>query len=132
MTYERAATACASSSWKPQGRLCGPGAPRVPHPAGDSLGTTPATYCSSGTMLTVRAAPSELYIASIEPLTVRFPPPWHSWRALDPVAGSPSPGFESGLAVGSDTLVLESDHGPAHPGPTKTSQPPPAGLIRTA
>ncbi len=85
-------------------------------------------------MLTVRGAPSELSNASREPLTVRLPPPWHSWSALDAVAGSPSPGFDPGLAVGSDTSDRAGgDHGPAHPGPTETFHvPPPAGLIRTA
>ena len=86
-------------------------------------------------MLTVRAAPAELKTASIDPRTVRFPPPWHSWSALDAVAGSPRPGLAPGLAVGSATSgrVGVAGHGPPQPAPTQTfHRPPPAGLICTA
>ncbi len=62
-TYERTATACASSSWKPQFMPCGPAPPKLAQPDGDSPGTVSATYCSSGNVLTERAWLLELYIA---------------------------------------------------------------------
>jgi len=43
MTYERTATACASSSWNPAGSPWAPTAPSVPQLAGDSAGVTSAT-----------------------------------------------------------------------------------------
>ena len=37
---------------------CGPAPPSVPQPDGDSPGTVSATYCSSGSVLTVLAWPA--------------------------------------------------------------------------
>ena len=134
MTYERAATAWASNSWKPHGCPCGPAPPRAPQPDGDSLGTTPETYSSRGTTLTVRGDPSELYTAWIDPRRVMLDPIWHNWSAWLGVPGSPMPGALAGTAVGPTAPVpTKGPHGPAHPGPTWMFQPPaPLGLINTA
>jgi hypothetical protein len=62
--------ACASSSWKPQSMPCGPAPPRLAQLDGDSPGTVSATYCSSGSVLTVLGWPSELSTAVNVPCTV--------------------------------------------------------------
>ena len=51
----------------------GPAPPRLAQLDGDSPGTVSATYCSSGTVLTVRAWPGELYSAVNVPCTVGLP-----------------------------------------------------------
>ena len=69
------------------------------------------------------------------PRMVRFPPPWQSWRARLPVAGSPRSGLWLGAAVGLATLAATGPfQGPAQPAPIVTFQVPPAPflVIKTA
>ena len=108
-TYDRTATAWDSSSWNPQSSPCGPAPPRLPHVDGDSPGTVSATYSSSGSVFTVRAAPVELYVAVSVPRSfVLCVPATHSvrnWLAV------------TGLAVGFFAPVPTcTDHGAAPPG----------------
>src|SRR6516165_7889953 len=85
----------------------GPEPPRPPQLDGDSPGTVSATYCSSGSVLTVRAWPAELYSAVNVPRTVGLPPATHNVRC--PPMGD---------AVGVPPWFPKAwDHGPAQPGP---------------
>ena len=64
------------------------------------------------------------------PRMVRLPPPWQSWRARLPVAGSPRSGLWLGTAVGLAMLAADAPfQGPAHPPPTVTFQVPPAPFL---
>src|SRR5579864_6937134 len=110
MTYDRTATAWASSSWAPAPP------PSPPHEAGDSEGVTSATYSPSGRTFTVRAWLLELTVPCNVPRTVRLPPTRHSWSASFAKLGSAGNGSATpGDAVGDETPVAICVQGPAQP-----------------
>src|SRR5579862_4975474 len=119
MTYERTATACASSAWKPWPPLT------APHDAGDSDGVTSATYWPRASSFTARAALLELAMATSDPRTEMMPELGvHNWSTSE--ARLPSEGNGAGVtgaATGEEAADATCVHGPAHP--------PPAGLVST-